>query len=194
MIQSSKHGSSHRIQIVFSLQGIWSLWSGTPETSLNWKLKKIKYESHPAIKNNRPHYIKIKPFVRLLYLNIPLVLLCECTLSDDPGLSKSACLSQSSRGLCGLQILALTKAYFSGSSHQGAHAPQSKTSASCDFMVVSTALCSLVRVSSIIPQSCLDCLVFTYCLEVHVTTEPFKFWIMDVEIMPKTGFLPLWSH
>lgn len=31
--------------------------------------------------------MNMKPLVRLLYLNIPLMLLCGCTLSDDPGLS-----------------------------------------------------------------------------------------------------------
>lgn len=39
---------------------------------------------------------------------------------DDPCLSEAAS-SSSSRALCGLQILALTKVYFSSSSHQGAH-------------------------------------------------------------------------
>ncbi len=48
-------------------------------------------------------------------------MLCGCTLSDDPGLSKAACVPQPSQVRCGLQIMALTKAFFSGSSHQGAH-------------------------------------------------------------------------
>ena len=48
-------------------------------------------------------------------------MLCGCTSSDDPGLSKASCLPQWSRVCRGLQILALTKAHLHDSSHQGAH-------------------------------------------------------------------------
>lgn len=99
---SMRHGSSHHIQNVFSLEGIWD----TRSTTWIWnEKKKMKYVSH----------------IIFLYVNIPLVMLRGCTSSGDPGLSKASCLSQWTRVRRGLQILALTKAHLHDSSYQGAH-------------------------------------------------------------------------
>ena len=126
--QAWRHGSSHHIWNVFSLEGISDTWSGKPGTL--WKLKRNKYNKIWVTSCPKKYsYMKVKQLIRLRYLNIPLVMLCGCTSSDDPG------LSQSSQVHCGLQILVSTTAYFSGSSHGGAHEDISDSGCSLDTRV-----------------------------------------------------------